>query len=231
MLLSVRDAAELLHTTERQIYRWVDDEEIPFQRVRDQVRFNRTELLEWATGRRLPVALQAFDSDDPDEAAPSLARALQIGGTHAIQAADREQAIEAAVAKTPLPPTVDRELLTEVLRVRETTSSTAIGEGIAIPHVRHPVIGPGAVASVSVCFLEAAVPFGAPDDQPVHTLFIIISPTVRAHLQLLARVARALTDPGFRAALAQRRGIAELAREAARVESTSLSTSGGGTSE
>src|SRR5262249_9303672 len=159
-----REAAALLKATERQVHRWVDEDEIPFQRVRDQVRFNRTDLLEWATSRRLPISLEAFDADlDPEDRAPSLARALQVGGVHAgVPAEDREQALRAVVERTPMPPSVDREFLLDVLLARERTSSTAIGDGIAIPHVRQPVVAPGAAVTVSVAYLEQPVPFGAP---------------------------------------------------------------------
>jgi hypothetical protein len=52
----------------------------------------------------------------------------------------------------------------------------------------------------------------------VSTLFLIVSPTVRKHLQMLAHVARALSDEGFRAALGRRAPVDELAAEAARLE-------------
>ncbi len=222
MLLSVREAAALLRTTERQVYRWVDDGEIPFQRVAQQVRFNRTDLLEWATGRRLPISLEAFDAGlDPEDRAPSLAAALLVGGVHRdVPAADREEALEAVVERTPMPPSIDRELLVAVLVAREQTSSTAIGDGIAIPHVRQPVVAAGARATVSVSYLANPVPFGAPDGKPVGIIFLIVSPTVRTHLQMLAHVARALHDPGFRAALERRAPADELAADASRVEAT-----------
>jgi PTS system nitrogen regulatory IIA component len=220
MLLTVRDAAKLLKTSERQLYRWVNEEEIPFQRVREQIRFNRTELLEWAAARRLPVALEAFDADeDPGERAPSLGAALRAGGVHVgVSAADREGALRAVVEKTPVPPSVDRELLVELLIARETTSSTAIGEGIAIPHVRHPVVAPGAPEIVTLCHLATPVPFGAPDGKPVGVVFMIVSPTVRTHLKMLAHLAHALSDPGFRAALDRAAPLEDMVREADRIE-------------
>ena len=220
MLLTVREAAALLKTSERQLYRWVDEEEIPFQRVRDQVRFNRTDLLEWATSRRLPVSLEAFDADlDADDRAPSLAEALRVGGAHReVPAADRDTALRAVLERTPLPTTIDREFVLDVLLARESTGSTAIGDGIAIPHVRQPVVAPGARVTVSVSYLKTAVPFGAPDGKPVETVFLIVSPTVRAHLQMLAHVARALLAPGFRGAIERRASTEELAQEAARLE-------------
>jgi PTS system nitrogen regulatory IIA component len=230
MLLNARDAARLLQTSEQQLYRWVDAAEIPFQRIRDQVRFNRTELLEWATTRRLPVALDAFaSSDDPDEPAPSLAEALRVGGVHAdVPAATRDDVLTAMVADTPMPESLDRELVTAMLVARETTSSSAVGDGIAIPHVRHPVVSPGAVATVSVSYLRTPVAFGARDGLPVHTVFMVVSPTVLAHLQLLARLAEALHDPGFREALARRAPLAALVDTAARLEARPARVGDGG---
>lgn len=220
MLLTVREAASLLRTTERQVYSWVDDGELPFQRVRDQLRFNRTELLEWATARRLPISLESFDAGlEPEDRAPSLVLALRAGGVHrGVHARDREEALRAVVARASLPDSADPELVLEALVAREHATSTAVGDGVAIPHVRQPVVAPGAGATVSVFYLDPAVPFGAADGKPVEVLFFIVSPTVRAHLQLLARVARALQDPPFRAALDRRAPIDELTREAGRLE-------------
>jgi PTS system nitrogen regulatory IIA component len=233
LLLSVREAAALLRSTERQVYRWVDDGEIPFQRVAHQVRFNRTDLLEWATSRRLAISLEAFDEGlDPEDRSPGLAEALRLGGVHTdVRAADREEALRAAVERTPIPPTIDREFLIEVLLAREHTSSTAIGDGIAIPHVRQPVVAAGAPATVSVSHLSQPVPFNALDGKPVVTIFLIVSPTVRTHLQMLAHVARALHHPAFRAALERRAPVEELAAEAARIDVERLPLRGDGSGE
>lgn len=220
MLLTVKDAARLLRTTDRQVYRWVDEGEIPYQRIRDQLRFNRTELLEWATSRRLVLSLDAFDEDDEEaESAPMLAQALQLGGVHSdAQGCDSASVLRAVVDRTPLPPSADRELVTEVLIAREAAGTTAIGNGLAVPHVRHPIVAPGAPASVGVHYLRTPVSFGAPDGKPVRTVFMIVSPTVRAHLRLFARLAHALQDTGFAHAIERRAPLEELVAEAERVE-------------
>jgi PTS system nitrogen regulatory IIA component len=198
VLLTVRDAAHLLRTTERQVYRWVDEEEIPFQRVRDQVRFNRTELLEWATGKRMDVSVEAFDHADGP---PDFAAALRRGGVHdGIVAHDRADAIRRALDKTPSPPSLDRELVSETLVARPPSDAQ---EGVSLPHVRHPIIAPGADPSVTVCYLAAPV-------DGVHTLVLVVSPTVRAHLMMLAHLVHALQGPPFRAALERHAGLEEL---------------------
>lgn len=223
MSLTVREAAALVAASERQIYQWVDAGEIPFERVRDQLRFNRTDLLEWATSQRRTVSLEAFDANlDPEDRSPSLTRALREGGVHHdVPAADRDSALRAIVERTPVPDSLSRDFLVEVLVARENSLSTAIGDGIAIPHVRQPAVAPGAPATVSVSYLQDPVIFGAVDGKPVHTLFLIVSPTIRAHLQMLAHIARALRDAEFRAALEAHAPTEVLAAAAARLEQTS----------
>jgi nitrogen PTS system EIIA component len=220
MHISVQRAAALLGVTDRQIYRWVDEGELPCERVRDQVRFNRTDLLEWATRRRLPVSLEAFDEGlDPEDRSPSLAEAIRAGGVHAdVAGGVRDSVLREVVRRTPLPASLDPDFLFEVLVAREQTTSTAVGDGIAIPHVRHPIVAPGACSTVAVFYLRGPVDFASPDGQPITTLFFIVSPTVRTHLQMLAHLARALHDEAFRTAIVRRDGVDVLASEAARLE-------------
>ena len=76
----------------------------------------------------------------------------------------------------------------------------------------------GSAASISLCFLERPVDFCAIDGAPIHTLFLMISTTVRGHLQTLARLGSALADPGFKRAVLRRAPVEEILREAGRVE-------------
>jgi PTS system nitrogen regulatory IIA component len=58
---------------------------------------------------------------------------------------------------------------------------------------------------ITLCFLEHPIDFGAMDGKPVHTLFTIVSPTIKAHLHLLSRLALALRRPEFAQAIADQR--------------------------
>jgi len=62
------------------------------------------------------------------------------------------------------------------------------------------------------------VPFGAIDGQPVRTIFVLLSATVRGHLQLLSRLSMALLDPGFKAAVLRKAPAGEILAEASRVD-------------
>jgi len=87
--------------------------------------------------------------------------------------------------------------LVSVLRERERLNSTAIGDGIAIPHGRL-----GGTKGVVAGFArsKAGVDFDAVDRQPTHLFFVLIAPDDAAamHLKALARISRLLKDKAFR---------------------------------
>ena len=200
MQISVALAAKLLNTTERKIYEWIRKESIPYRKVGDHYRFHRTELLEWATGLGMALSIENFPqsqrggSDTP----PAFGEALRVGGVFAsVDGVDRQAVLASIVALLPLDEDADRELLYDVMLAREALGSTGIGNGIAIPHVRAPVVMQTTGPSVTLCYLKHAIDFDAIDGKPVHTFFTLITPTIRAHLYLLSRLSAALQDPEF----------------------------------
>src|SRR5207249_147500 len=178
---------------------------LPAYRVNEQYRFNRAELLEWATSRKMNVSAAVFDEPESNATPiPGLVEALQAGGIfYRLSGADKEGALRAVVEHMRLPEEVDREFLLRVLLAREALQSTGIGDGIAIPHVRNPIVLHVSRPMVTLCFLENPIDFGSLDRQPVTTLFTLISPTVRGHLHMLSRLGFALQDASFKAAVAR----------------------------
>ncbi|MBE0502021.1 MAG: PTS sugar transporter subunit IIA, partial [Desulfuromonadales bacterium] len=190
MNISVKDAARLLTVSEKTIYRWIKQEIIPVYRVSEQYRFNRSELLDWATSRRVNIAPEVFQEPESDEQPlPSLSEALEAGGIfYRLEGKDREEVLTDMVNHLRLPDEVDRNYLFQVLLARERLASTAVGQGIAIPHPRNPVLLYVTKPTVTLSFLEKPVDYFALDQEPVRILFTLISPTVRAHLHLLSKL-------------------------------------------
>jgi len=94
-------------------------------------------------------------------------------------------------------PRIERPVLTKVLVDREALASTAIGEGVAIPH--------GKLATVSeiiACLGRArdGVDFDSMDKAPTYLFFVLVAPesSTGAHLKALARISRVFKDPAFR---------------------------------
>jgi PTS system nitrogen regulatory IIA component len=217
MLLTVRDVVRMLGVTEGDLFRMVESAEIPACKVHGQYRFNRDEVLEWATARR--VALKSSGQDAASGSLPRLDNALRSGGVHrGIRGGGKREVLTAAMGVVRLPATVDRAFLTQMLLAREEMASTGIGEGIAIPHVRNPVVLPIAEAMVALCYLDSPVEFGALDGKPVDSLFMIFSTSTRGHLHILSRLMFALRDERFHAGLRARAGCEQLVAELARLE-------------
>ena len=212
MELTVRDSARLLKVSERTIYRWIKQDTLPAYRVNEQYRFNRVELLEWAITQGVGVSPKMFTTPDASGAAPStFSAALAAGGIHyGVPGADKHGALAAAIGRMPLPEELDRDLLLDVLLARESLGSTGIGDGIAIPHVRNPIVMRILQPLVTLCFLATPVEFEAVDGKPVHTLFTIVSPTVKVHLHMLSRLAFALRQPVFADVIARQRSCEEI---------------------
>lgn len=220
MQLAVRDAASILNVSEKTIYRWIKEGKIPAYRVAEQYRFNRAELLEWATARRINVSPEIFHEPEGAEGPlPTLLEALTAGGIYyRIGGADKESVLSSVVEVMRLPDSVDRPFLLQVLLARESLGSTAIGNGIAIPHVRNPIVLHISSPTITLCFLDNPIDFGALDGEPVKILFTMVSPTIRAHLHLLSRLAYGLRDTGLRSLLTDQGSREEILSQVARVE-------------
>ena len=94
-------------------------------------------------------------------------------------------------------PRIDRAQLAKVLVEREQLASTAIGEGVAIPHGKLATVG-----EIVACLgrATAGVEFDSMDGQPTYLFFVLVAPdsSTGAHLKALARISRVFKDPEFR---------------------------------
>ena len=103
----------------------------------------------------------------------------------------------------------DGHRVLEVLKEREKISTTAIGEGVAIPHGKL-----GAVERVRAVFARsrAGVDFASLDGAPTYLFFALIGPEDGAadHLKAMARISRLLKDAAFRERLLKGKSGQEL---------------------
>jgi PTS system nitrogen regulatory IIA component len=117
--------------------------------------------------------------------------------------------VELATAVASRHPELERERLVQALEDRERLNSTALGDGVAIPH--------GKLTGIKRVFAafarsRAGVDFHSLDGQPTHLFFLLVAPedSAGAHLKALARISRLLKDEGFRKRLMQAAGAEEL---------------------
>lgn len=220
MQLKIREVSKLLKVSEKKVNEWIRRGILRADCVNDQYQLHRSDLLERTSSREINIRAEIFFRSDPVSMKTlSLVDALRDGGIfHRLRGGDKRAVLRSIIDTLALPPNFDREYVAQILLAREALGSTAIGEGIAIPHVRRPLLLNGSRASISLCFLEHPVDFGALDGKPVFAVFLLISPTARTHLHLLSRLSFALHDSELKTALARRASSAEILAEFQRVE-------------
>ncbi len=196
MDLSLRDAAKILGVPESRISRWIKDEGLPAFMINGRYRFNRVDLLEWANHRRIPAAA-LYQFPEGRGASYRLDSLLEGNIHYDVPGADKKDVLAAVAERLPLASPRDKALAAQALWDREARGATVI-DGIAIPHARSPLIFGVDFPIVTLCFLRNAVSFKEADDPPVQIVWTLVSPTVRAHLALLEKVAAALHDADFR---------------------------------
>ena len=94
----------------------------------------------------------------------------------------------------------DREAYKQGILAREENGSTAVGEGIAIPHAKNAAVKAPSLAAMTV---PEGVDYEALDDEPSNLLFMIAAPSDGGdvHLEVLSRLMVILMDEDFRAKL------------------------------
>ncbi len=105
--------------------------------------------------------------------------------------------ITALVFAAPIPSSINHKVLIDALLSREEMMSTAIGNGIAIPHVRLFDSTNLKEDIVVVAYLFEPIDWKAPDGKPIHTLFFVLAADETRHLQILAEIAQLASDEDF----------------------------------
>lgn len=97
----------------------------------------------------------------------------------------------------------DKEKYKEGIFVREAESTTAVGEGIAIPHAKSSAVKRPGLAAMTV---PNGIEYGAPDGKPSNLFFMIAAPEDGdLHLEVLSRLMTLLMDLDLRKNFCQHR--------------------------
>lgn len=106
---------------------------------------------------------------------------------------------------------------------REQLGSTGLGQGVAIPHGRIKQLKQAAGVFVRTL---TAVPFEAPDNEPVRLLFVLLVPehATDLHLQILSELAQLFSDRGLRERLLNTADVHQVVQLLAGQDDTNLRT-------
>lgn len=117
-----------------------------------------------------------------------------------VDAVTRKQALEVIAMRMATVHRLSSVAVFNALWRREQAASTAVGDGVALPHAR---VGSIEQPMLLLARTRRPIPFGAPDGRPVSILFAIVVPEHASddHLQILASVAERLSSGAFRGRL------------------------------
>ena len=169
-ILTIDEVAKYLRVSERTVYDWAQRGEIPSGKIGTVWRFKKTELERWVNERLSVSKLTPQSGNIHLESILSPDRIIFLNFSA------KRDALLALVDNISTSPQVKnrQELAQEILK-REDLMSTAIGRGIAIPHIRLSSVT-DLVVSVGISHTDI-IDFQALDDEPVRLLFMIAAAT------------------------------------------------------
>jgi PTS system nitrogen regulatory IIA component len=165
-ILTLEEVAKYLRVSERTVYDWAQKGDIPAGKIGTVWRFKKTEIEQWVNDRLSGPKLMPPRDLIPIDAILSPDRILFLD-----YSAKRDALLALAENLARAPQVKNRqELAIEILK-REELMSTAIGRGIAIPHIRLASVT-DLVVSVGISRIGIG-DFQPLDDEPVRLLFMI----------------------------------------------------------
>ena len=109
-----------------------------------------------------------------------------------------------------LPEGLTSEQICNALCAREQVLSTAVGNGIALPHARASIIKNIEEQQICVVYLKNPIDMQAPDEREVYVMFVLLTQNSQVHLKVLTELAGLFRNLRFRKALESHAGEAEL---------------------
>ncbi|GHV77864.1 PTS fructose transporter subunit IIA [Spirochaetia bacterium] len=165
-ILTIDEVAKYLRVSERTVYDWAQKGEIPSGKIGTVWRFKKADIEKWVNDR-----LSIHNMASPTEAV-AVENILSPDRILILNYSTKRDVLLALANNLATAPQVKnrQELVTEILK-REELMTTAMGRGIAIPHVRLASVT-DLVVSVGISQTDI-IDFQALDDEPVRLVFMV----------------------------------------------------------
>lgn len=219
MDLTIKDISILLLKSEKEVNSLVKTKDIPFQTIQDKLVFNKQQIVEWALSRNIPINISTHKKMS-EYHVKTLNNVLTQNSFFYDCQLTEETYIEQMVNMIDLEANVDKGIIVQLLKNREEMMSTAIGNGISLPHPRIPLMVGKNKPLISFFFSQKPLDLKSLDGKPVHTIILMISQTIKQHLSLLAHLSFLLSKETFRFSLEKRLNYKEIIDIISHIEST-----------
>jgi PTS system nitrogen regulatory IIA component len=202
-MMDMEQLAAYLQRDVREVGKLASRGQLPGHKVGGEWRFARAEINHWIetqlpafSEKQLEHLESASGSDDGE---PLLAGLLSEACMAVPLAATTRASVlrELVTLAEQTWQVYDPAAVLEAIRQREEMGSTALPNGVAIPHPRRPL--PAALGESVVAYARTAsgIPFGAPHGGLTDVFFLVCCRDDRTHLRVLARLTRLFLRPDF----------------------------------
>jgi nitrogen PTS system EIIA component len=199
-MMDMEQLAAYLRRDVREVGKLASRGHLPGHKVGGEWRFARAEINHWIE-TQLPAYTekQLASLEAGGDGEPLLASLLSEASMAVpLAAATRASVLRELVTLAEQTWQVyDPDAIHEAIRQREEMGSTALPNGVAIPHPRRPL--PAALGESVLAFGRTAsgIPFGAPHGGLTDVFFLVCCRDDRTHLRVLARLTRLFLRPSF----------------------------------
>lgn len=203
-IMTIKEVSKYLKMNERTVYKLIQGGQIPATKLGKQWRLNKEQLNEWLGFQvaELPAEDLAHLEMDHKESiikiTPLLKEENILFNFYAQSKSQAIQKLVDVIVNNNKLSSSQGEKLTQAIMERERLCSTAIGEGVAIPHPRDVIITDIKKPLLSAGVCRQGMDFESMDGKPTHLIFLLNAPRSDIHLKLMARLSRLLRDKVFR---------------------------------
>jgi PTS system nitrogen regulatory IIA component len=203
-MMDLEQLASYLQRDVREVTKLASRGHFPGHKVGGQWRFARAEINHWletqiaAFSDQELSALERGSSLDLDQEGLVSSLLSEATITVPLPASTRSSVLKELVNLAEQSWQVyDPEAILEAIRQREELASTALENGVALPHPHRPLRGALGESLIAYGRTASGIPFGAPGGGLTDIFFLVCCMDDRTHLQVLARLSRLLLRPGF----------------------------------
>lgn len=196
-VMTVAEVAEYLKLSDKTILKMVNNKELPGTKIANQWRFSKPVLNDWLTSRMEVIPQNDLSRliEKEYDTVP-LSRLMDLENIILpLKARTKEEVIRELAAKAYESRLIsEKDLFIKKLLEREELTSTSIGKGIAIPHLRKASARVVKEAKIIIAVSEQGIDFASFDGEPTNLFFLLISDSEVVHLRILSKLSNILRD-------------------------------------
>lgn len=195
-ILTLQEVAEFLQLSDKTLLKMIKNSEIPCAKIANQWRFSKSMLNDWITSKMSVIPQNDFSRliETQFDYIPLSRLIDQDSIITDLQATNSEEAVKELAEKAYNNALIaNKDEFIKKLLEREKLTSTSIGQGIALPHLRKPcgtmVTAPKIVIGIS----KKGVDFASLDGEKTTLFFLLLSDSEVVHLRILSKLTQILS--------------------------------------